>query len=224
MRRLWPIATAALGVATLVILAAFSMLPQVRAAYPQGDFATALNSFQNAVTTGDLDAVFGAPADPAKLRAMTAANSLDLFGFIPAYGLFLAAGVMMLAANSKLGFAALALAGIGAGADVVETARQLAMTTDWTHAASLLPIAPWRMAKYFGLAGNALAIAVICLRRPPRRWLLGLTGLLPIVGVFSDALHVLPAPALMSALFGIFWLALLMVGILETVRAKGGSA
>ena len=202
------------------------MLPDVRAAYPSGDFSTALNSFQNAVTVSDLDAVFGAPADPAKLRAMTAGNSLDLYAFIPAYGLFLCAAVMMLAGGLKspLGFAALALAGIGAAADVVETARQLRMTTDWANAASLLPIAPWRMAKYFGLAGNALAIGVICLRSAPRRWVLGVIGLLPIVGVFLDALRVLPTPALMSAVFGLFWIALLIVGIVETVRAKGASA
>lgn len=226
MKRLWPLATALLGVATLVILAAFSALPDVRVAYPHGDFATALNSFQNAVTVSDLDAVFGAPADPAKLAAMTAGNSLDLYGFIPAYSLFLLAGAMMLAGGVKspLGLVALALLGIGTGADIVETTRQLRMTTDWANAASLLPIAPWRMAKYFGLAGNALAIGVICLRRAPRRWILGVTGLLPILAVSCDALRLLPTPALMSAVFGLYWIALLIVGVLETVRAKGASA
>ena len=226
MSRFWPIATALLGVATLVILFAFSILPDVRAAYPNGDFAVALNSFQHAATPNDLDAVFGTPADPARLRAMTAGNTLDLFGFIPAYGLFLIAGIMLLGRRLKNPFAlaAMALAGIGLVGDIGETTRQLAMTTDWSHALSLLPIAPWCETKFFGLAGCALAIGAICFTSEHKRWILGALGVLPILVVSADALHVLPAPALMTAAFGAFWVALLVVGILETVRARGASA
>ncbi len=225
MRRFWAPATAILGVATLVILFAFSMLPDVRAAYPNGDFATALNAFQHATTPRDLDAIFGSPADPAKLAAMTAGNTLDLFGFIPAYGLFLIAGAMLVGGSLKhpFVFAAVALAGIGVAGDIVETARQLRMTADWAHAGALLPIAPWYWTKFFGLAGSALAMSAICLFGERKRWALGVLATLPILGVSADALHVLPAPALMSAVFGAFWIALLALGIVETVRAKGAS-
>ncbi len=226
MSRFWPLATAVLGAATLVILFAFSILPDVRAAYPNGDFPIALNAFQHAATPSNLDAVFGTPADPSRLRAMTAGNTLDLFGFIPAYALFLVAGIMLVGRTLKnaLALAAMALAGIGVAGDIVETTRQLAMTTNWAHAVSLLPIAPWCETKFFCLAGCALAIGAICFTGERKRWILGTLGVLPILVVSADALHVLPAPALMTAVFGAFWVALLAVGILETVRARGASA
>src|SRR5262249_27699208 len=153
-------------------------------------------------------------------------NSLDLFAFIPAYGCFLVAGIMLVGQGLKnpLGFAALALAGIGVAGDIVETTRQLGMTTDWPHAQSLLPIAPWCSTKFFGLAGAALGVSAICFTGERKRWLLGAFGILPIFAVSADALHVLPAPALMTAVFGVFWVALLAVGMVETVRVRGASA
>jgi hypothetical protein len=225
--RLWSLATAILGIATLVILVAFSMLPDVRAAYPSGDFATALNTFQHATSMARLDALFGSPADPAKLRAMTSGNTLDLFGFIPAYGLFMLAGAAMLAGGFRkpIVWLALAPALVGIAGDIVETWCQLQMTANWSHAADCLPlVAPGCWTKFFGNALHALGCSAICFLGERKRPILGALGVLPILGVSADALHVLPAPALMSAVFGVFWIALLVVGILETVRARGASA
>lgn len=227
MTRLWPLATAVFGVATLVTLFAFSMLAHVRAAYPNGDFSTALNAFQHATSMTQLDALFGSPADPAKLRAMTSGNTLDLFGFIPAYGLFMIAGAAMLAGGLRrpIVWLALAPALIGIAGDVVETANQLCMTRDWANAAAFLPlVAPACWTKFFGIAFHSLGCSVVCFVGARKRPILGALGVLPIFGVSADALHVLPAPALMSAVFGVFWIALLLVGILETVRARGASA
>jgi len=225
--RVWPLATAIFGVATLVILVAFSMLPDVRAAYPNGDFTTALNAFQHATSIAQLNALFGNPADPAKLRAMTSGNTLDLFGFIPAYGLFMIAVAAMLAGGVRKPIAWLALAPalIGVAGDIVETWCQLQMTANWSRAADCLPlVAPACWTKFFGIAFHALGCSAICFTGGRKRWILGALGLLPIVGVSADALHVLPAPALMSAVFGVFWIALLVVAILETVRARGAPA
>lgn len=216
-----------LGVATLVILVVFSILPDVRAAYPNGDFTTALNAFQHATSMTQLDALFGNPADPAKLRAMTSGNALDLIGFIPAYGLFMIAGAAMLAGGFRRPIVWLALtpALIGIAGDIVETANQLRMTQDWAHATASLPlVAPGCWTKFFGIAFHALGCSAICVMGERKRWILGALGLLPILGVSADALHVLPPPALMSAVFGLFWIALLVVAILETVRARGASA
>ena len=227
MTRIWPLATAIFGVATLVILIAFSMLPDVRAAYPNGDFTTALNAFQHATSMAQLDALFGNPADPAKLRAMTSGNTLDLFGFIPTYGLFMVAGAATLAGGVRrpIVWLALAPALIGIGGDVVETANQLRMTQDWSQASGPLPlVAPSCWTKFFGIAFHALGCSAICFLGERKRGILGALGLLPILGVSADALHVLPAPALMSAVFGVFWIALLVVAILETVRARGAPA
>ena len=227
MTRAWPLATAILGAATLVILVAFSMLPDVRAAYPNGDFTTALNAFQHATSMTQLDALFGSPADPAKLRAMTSGNTLDLFGFIPAYGLFMIAGAAMLAGGLRKPIVWLALtpALIGIAGDIVETWCQLQMTANWSRAAECLPlVAPSCWTKFFGIALHALGCSAICFMGERKRLILGVLGVLPILGVSADALHVLPAPALMSAVFGVFWIALLVVAILETVRARGASA
>jgi hypothetical protein len=225
--RFWLLATAILGVATMVILVAFSMLPDVRAAYPNGDFATALNAFQHATSMTQLDELFGSPADPAKLRAMTSGNTLDLFGFIPAYGLFMIASAAMLAGGLRrpIVWLALAPALIGIAGDIVETWCQLQMTANWSGAADCLPlVAPGCWTKFFGIALHALGCSAICFMGGRKRPILGALGVLPILGVCADALHVLPAPALMSAVFGVFWIALLAVGILETVRARGVSA
>jgi hypothetical protein len=215
------------GIATLAILIAFSLLPDVRAAYPNGDFTTALNAFQHATSMAQLDALFGSPADPAKLRAMTSGNTLDLFAFIPAYGLFMIAGASMLAGGLRkpIVWLALAPAVIGIAGDIVETWCQLQMTSNWSRAADCLPlVAPSCWTKFFGIALHALGCSAICFMGERKRLILGALGVLPILGVSADALHVLPAPALMSAVFGVFWIGLLVVGILETVRARGASA
>ncbi|MBI3437342.1 MAG: hypothetical protein HY054_01590 [Proteobacteria bacterium] len=223
MTRVWPIATAALGVATLAILVAFSTLPDVRAAYPNGDFSTELNAFQHATSMSQLDALFGSPADPAKLRAMTSGNTLDLFGFIPAYGLFMIAGAAMLADGLRkpVVWLALAPALVGIAGDIVETTSQLRMTHDWAHASAALPlVAPACWTKFFGIALHALGCSAICFIGERKRWILVALGSLPVLGVSADALHILPAPSLMSAILGAFWIALLVVGVLESVRPK----
>jgi hypothetical protein len=225
--RSWPLATTAFGVATLIILVTFSMLPDVRAAYPNGDFTTALNAFQHATSMAQLDGLFGSPADPAKLRAMTSGNTLDLFGFIPAYGFFMIASAAMLAGGFRnpILWLALAPALVGVAGDVVETWCQLQMTANWARAAECLPfVAPGCWTKFFGIAFHALGCSALCFVGERKRWILGVLGVLPILGVSADALDVLPAPALMSAVFGVFWVALLAVAILETVRARGASA
>lgn len=226
MTRAWPIATAIFGVVTLIVLVSFSMLPDVRAAYPNADFTTALNAFQHATSMTQLDALFGNPADPSKLRAMTSGNTLDLFAFIPAYGLFMIAGAAMLARGIRTPIVWLALgpALVGIGGDVVETVNQLHMTQDWSHASLSLPlVAPGCWAKFFGIALHALGSSAICFMGERKRWILGALGILPILGVSADALHVLPTPALMSVVFGVFWIALLVVAILETVRPRPAS-
>lgn len=227
MTRTWSLATTIFGVATLVILIAFSILPEVRAAYPNGDFATALNTFQHATSMAQLDALFGSPADPARLRAMTSGNTLDLFGFIPAYGLFMIAGATMLSGGLRkpIVWLALAPALVAIAGDIVETLNQLRMTKDWANAAAFLPfVAPACWTKFFSIALHALCCGAICFMSQHKRPILGVLAVLPILAVSADALHLLPAPALMSAVFGLFWLALLAVAILETARARGASA
>lgn len=217
------IAIALLGVGTLGILIAFSLLPDVRAAYPDGDFAASLSGFQRSSSMTELNALFGDPADPAKLAAMTAGNTLDLYGFIPVYGLFLICAAALLAGgfNKPLAWLAILPALVGMGADIVETHAQLQMTTDWSRATELLPaVAPACWTKYFALAAHALGCTAICFMSAQKRWILGAVGFIPTAGVFADWAGAVHFPALMSAVFGVFWIALLGIALAEAARKR----
>jgi hypothetical protein len=221
--RPWPLATLVFGLGTLAVLIAFSLLPEVKAAYPGGDFGQQLSAFQRATTMADLSALFGDPADAAKLRAMTAGNTLDLYVFIPVYALFLISAAAMLAggASKRIAWFAIAAVLIGAAADVVETSTQLHMSLDWSQAEALLPrVAPGCWIKYFGLAVHALGCTLICFAGDRKRPILGVGGVLPILGVAADWAGLIHLPTLMTAVFGVFWLALIGIAAAELVRKR----
>ena len=225
--RVWPLTTAVAGAITLAVAIAFSWLPEARAAYAGGDFAPAFSAFQRATSMAELNALFGDPADPARLAAMSAGNALDLYAFVPAYGVFLIAATAMLAGGLRKPIAWLAVAPalVGAGADVFETWTQMQMTADWSRAPELLPlVAPACWTKYFALALHGIACSAISFLGAPRRWLIGALGLIPMAGVlavWAGALHI-PSP--LTTVFGIFWIALLALAVMQTVRVKGASA
>ena len=217
--RFWPVATIVFGVATFAVLVAFSLLPAVRAGFPLGDFIPAMSAFQRAVTPADLTYVFGSPADPARIAAMQNANTLDLYGFIPIYTLFLISGAAMLAGGVRKPVAWLSFAPalIGAAGDLVETTKQLGVTSDWAHAGSYLPIAFACWIKYFGLAVSAAGASALCLAGPKPRFVLAGLGFVPIIATAADFLHVAHVPSLLSIGFAAFWLPLLVVAIRESL-------
>lgn len=222
--RAWALTTAIAGVLTLVVLIGFGLLPDVRAAYASADFNVAFSAFQRATTMAELRDLFGDPADPAKLAAMTAGNRLDLYAFVPGYALFLVAAAAMLAGGLRKAAAWLAIvpALIGAGADVFETATQLRMTADWSRAPQLLPlVAPACWTKYFALAVHALGCSATSFMR--KRWIIGALGFVPLAGVFAYWAGALNIPSPMTVVFGTFWVALLALAVMETVRGRGAS-
>ncbi|MDX2276104.1 MAG: hypothetical protein NW206_11700 [Hyphomonadaceae bacterium] len=209
-----------LGLASLAIVLAFQQLPEVQAAYAAGAFPAEMSRFQRASTLADLAGVFGDPADPAKLAAMRAANSLDLYIFIPAYTLFLFTGAAMVAGGLRAPLAWLSIlpALIGAGADVVETSRQIAISADYANAASHLPLAPWCWTKYFALAFAGAGVTAICWLGPKKRWVLGAASLVPLLATSAFAFGVIALPAVMTMSNGVFWIALIVIGVVELVR------
>ena len=217
--RTLPLLTIALGLATFVAFTWLGGQPAVRTVYPADEVSAAVSAFQRAETLGDLAAVFGSPPDPSRMAAMDALNRLDLWAFIPAYVLFLAAAAMMLARgrSGPLLWAATAFALIGGGADAVETAKQLRLTADWDNAGAYLPIAPWHWLKYIALALNGFAVAGICLLGEPRRWLLGGVALAPLPCVLA-AWAGLAETRLFSAAFALYWIALLVAAALAVLR------
>lgn len=222
--RLWPIATLVLGLATLAILLSFNLLPAVSNAYPYGTFGPAMSAFQRAVDLSDLAAIFGNPPDPSTVAAMDAGNKLDLYAFIPAYTLFLIAAAIMLSGAPKqpLAWIAIMLAIIAAVADVMETAAQLGVTSDWAHADMYLRfLAPAAWLKFFALAAHALVCGAIAFRS--RRRIVAVLSVIPMLGVLGAATNLLQIPTLITGVFGVFWAALLVTALIAIVRPSSAA-
>ncbi len=127
--------------------------------------------------------------------------------------------------RKRIGWLAIAAALVGAVADIMETYTQLAMTSDWSSAEDLLVyVAPSSWTKFFALALHGAGCGLVCFFGAKKRFLVGLLGVAPVIGVGGDYFGLIHVPQLMSMVFGAFWVALLVVAIRETVRARGASA
>ena len=211
-----PLCALVTGIATLAILVGFSQLAEVKAAYPNGDFSAALSAFQRATSVDQLIALFGNPPDSGKLAAMTAGNSLDLYGFIPVYTIFLLWGAIMVGRGRALVWFPIVAVLIGCAGDIYETSSQLAISTDWSKAGALQPhVAMGCWIKFFGLAVHALGVSALCFTGERKRWILGVLGLTPIIGTTLDYFELVHIPALMTVTFALFWVALIVVAAIE---------
>ena len=108
---------------------------------------------------------------------------------------------------------------LGGGADAVETSLQLRITADLANAQQHLPIAPWHWIKYLTLALNGVAIAALSLVAARKRWVVGVVALIPLPLVLS-AWAGLTTPRLFSAAFAAYWVALLILAAIATVRGR----
>ncbi|MGQ0533101.1 MAG: hypothetical protein ACT4OF_10495 [Caulobacteraceae bacterium] len=223
--RALPLATLVLGLLTLATLLWLGMSPEVAAVYERSEVGAAVSEFQRAETPADLARVFGDPPNPAILAAQDVVNTRDLYAFIPAYALFLVVAALMISAGVRgpLTWAAIAFALLGAGADAIETTLQLRITADTENAAEYLPVAPWHWAKYVALGLNGAAIAAICFVSTPKRWIMGLLALAPLPFVLA-AWAGFSSPRLFSAAFGAYWIAILVLAAIESVRGRGAQA
>jgi hypothetical protein len=220
-KRTLPLLTLMLGIATLIAFLWLGGQPAVRALYTSNEVALAVSAFQRAETVQDIVLVFGYPVDQARVAAMDALNRLDLWAFIPAYALFLSAAAIMLGGlHNRWTHAAIAFAFVGAAADAVETWKQLQLTADMSNAETYLPIAPWHWLKYAALALNGVAITSLCLTLEKKRWILGMLALAPFPLVTLAYMGAI-SPRVFSAAFAAYWIALLVIALIETVRATG---
>jgi hypothetical protein len=219
-KRTLPLVTLLLGLATLATFVWLGMSPEVAAAYARSEVALAVSEFQRSVTAADLARVFGDPPDPAIVAAQDAINTRDLYAFIPAYTLFLIAAALMLSdKRGTLTWAAIVFAVLGGAADAVETYIQLCITGDFANAERYLPVATWHWAKYLALALNGLAVAALCLLVARKRWIIGVIALAPLPLVLAAWAGV-TSPRLFSAAFAAYWIALLVIALIETVKGK----
>jgi hypothetical protein len=222
--RAWPLATLILGLVTLGLFIALGAQPAVTEIYERTQVATAVSAFQRAETPADIAVVFGTPPDARVIAAQNAINTLDLYGFTPAYALFLAAAAIMLGGlRNRWAQVAIVFGLIGALADVVETWKQLQLTADLANVEAHLPIAPWHWLKYAALALNGVAIASLCISAEKKRWIIAVLALLPfplVAGAYAE----LWSPRPFAGAFAAYWIGLLVLGAIETVRAKGSRA
>lgn len=216
--------TLVLGLATLGAFLWLGLAPEVTSVYGRNEVALAVSEFQRSVTPADLARVFGEPADPAIIAAMDSVNTRDLWVFIPAYTLFLIAAALLLSQErGPITWAAIAFALIGGAADAVETVIQLRITADYANAGQHLPVATWHWTKYLGLALNGLAVAALCLLGAHKRWIVGVIALAPLPLVLLAWAGV-TSPRLFSVAFAAYWIALLVLALIETVRGRGARA
>jgi hypothetical protein len=220
--RLWPALTALTGLGSLAITVAFTMLGAVKAA---GACMTegAVIQFELATKMADLDAVFGAPGCQARvIAAMDAVNRLDIAAYIPTYTAFCICAAIWLGGRLRapLVLAAVALALVAFAADMVETTGLLQVTKDLAAAEPLLArISTAAWIKFGALALNALALALICLRASPRRLILGLLLILPVIGTTLAWLDH-SRLGLMTLGFALGWTPLMLLAIRETIRVR----
>jgi hypothetical protein len=222
--RTLPLVTLLLGLATLGAFLWLGLSPEVTSVYDRNEVALAVSEFQRSVTTADLARVFGDPADPAIIAAQNSVNTRDLWAFIPAYTLFLiAAGLLLSERRGPITWAAIVFALLGGAADAVETYLQLRIASDLANAEQYLPVATWHWAKYLALALNGLAVAALCLLAARKRWIVGVIALAPLPLVLL-AWAGATSPRLFSVAFAAYWIALLVLALIETVRGRGARA
>jgi hypothetical protein len=222
--RALPLVTLVLGLATLGAFLWLGLSPEVTSVYDRNEVALAVSEFQRSVTTADLARVFGDPADPAIIAAQNSVNTRDLWAFIPAYTLFLIAAALLLSERrGPITWAAIVFALLGGAADAVETYLQLCITGDLANAEQYLPVATWHWAKYLALALNGLAVAALCLLAARKRWIVGVIALTPLPLVLLAWAGV-TSPRLFSVAFAAYWIALLVLALIETVRGRGARA
>jgi hypothetical protein len=222
--RTWPLLTLIFGLATLGMFVALGSQPDVTTIYERTQVSAAVSAFQRAETLSDIAYVFGSPVDDRVVAAQNAINTLDLYGFIPAYALFLTAAAIMLGGlRNRWTQAAILFGLLGAAFDAVETWQQLRLTADIDNADAYLPIATWHWLKYLALALNGVAVTSIALTAEKRRLVLAMLAFLPLPAVAIAYMEFAPV-TVFSIAFVLYWVTLLVISIIELVRAKGSPA
>jgi hypothetical protein len=219
-RRL-PVLVAVAGLVVLAITLAFGRLPAVQAA---GECwaQDAVFLFEFATTYEDLRGIFGPEFDPChepNLAAMDAANTLDVFAYIPAYTAFTCLTALYFAgATSRLRALAIGLALAAAVADYIETAMLLTITSNLESAsiAQMLTASTAAWVKFGSLAAHSAVLSIACFIGAPRRLVLGPLFALPLI-----------AFAAMAADFGLYnllklgffasWIPMLIVAAWEAL-------
>ncbi len=222
-RLLWVLA-ALLGAATFAFGVWFTRnIPVTTCSGPLPQGVTALGAFQMATTPADIEAVFGVAGTPcrdAMVAVMDRANTVDLFGFIPTYGAFIACFLLAMTrlghGSARVGLVALA---VGLGFDVLETATQLRISqalpgTD----AALTALAVASRGKFAALALAALCAGLAMIGR--RGIASRIAGIVCLAGAALAGFGLVDVSARPFLALGtaIAWVAMLLYGVGAAIR------
>ena len=225
--RLWAILTALCGVAVLGFFAAFSVLPETKAA-ALCVTANSLTQFELAHNVYDLRSLFGLPGSacrPLVIAAMDAMNHLNMMAFVPAYAAFCCSAAAFVSEGKlrPLALAALAAVLIATAGDLMATRTLLEITPGLENSDDLLARSvsgAWT--KFAGLALYGLAIAAICMTTRPRRLLLAVLALGPAIGALMMALDRTQFIAGGGLGFAVMWAGLMAAALKESVMPRRG--
>ncbi len=213
------------GLATLVFAAWFvRTIPESGCVGPPVPGVTSLLAYQLATTPADVERVFGAEGDPCRagmVDVLRRANTVDLFGFIPTYGIFLGAFFLALAreGSRRAGTMGLLLVVAGLAFDALETSTQLRIVGALPgDATSLTALAIGSRGKFGLLALASLyAGAALAARRGVMSRVVGVGC---VVGAAVAIAGLFGAPALLTTGTGVAWLLMFVYAVAQALRTE----
>jgi hypothetical protein len=218
------------GLATIGFVVWFTRtVPVIGCSGPLPPGVTSLQAYQLARTPADIEVVFGRDGDscrPGMIAALDRADTVDLFGFIPTYGLFLAAFLLAALRDgagqvARLGLLFLV---VGLGFDVIETATQLYITKALPGSAtSLLVLTIASRGKFAALGVVSLCAGLAMFARGGL--LRRIAGVGCIVGVALTAAGLAGGSraALLPRGGALAWTLMFVYAVVEALRPAGSS-
>ena len=226
--RPWWTLCALFGLATIGFAVWFTRtVPLSGCSGPPSPGVTALLAYQLARAPAEIEAVFGPEGDPCRagmVAALDRANTVDLFGFIPTYGLFLAAFLLasMRDGGGRAARVGLILLVAGLGLDALETAMQLRITRQLPGSdASLMALAIGSRGKFSVLAFVSLCAGLAMIARGG---LLGrAAGIGCIVGAGLTVVGLADgrAAAMLPRGTALAWTLMFVYAVVEAIRPSG---
>lgn len=222
--RRWAILTVVTGLVSLAVTVGFRILPEVTASMAAGCGGPQVIAFEFARTAAEALALFQPETCRASLlTAMDAANTLDVRAYIPSYTLFGVCAAIFVGHGRRTPLVLLAiLASIAAlVADYVETTTLLAITADLDRATDAMTgrasTAAW--IKFGALAVHGLLVAGAAFLTTPRRWIVCVAMVAPVIGFAATAIDPERFTGVLSLGYVIGWVTVLVVAIKESVWA-----
>lgn len=228
--RLWWTLCALFGLATIGFVVWFTRhIPTHTCSGPLPEGVTSLLAFQLATTPAEIEAVFGQAIDTcraAMVAALDRVDRVDLLGFIPTYGLFLATFLLALRREgvARPAHVGLVFLVVGLAFDVLETATQLYITRALPGSdAELTALTIASRGKFSALAAVALCAGLGLFARGGLLRRIAAIACIVGAGISVAGLAGGPAAAMLPRGGVLSWTAMLVVAVAEALRPSRSS-